>query len=131
GTCLALKYVVYENSVGVPVINEEQVLANIRAINSVWSVCGIAFQVDDLVSTDPTDYGLRYNTATSSELNSIRRTYSDRETLLVVTTGQWSGSLGAGAANAWTMMPGGGIYGAILESVVARSSNLIAHELGH
>jgi hypothetical protein len=129
--CLSLKYVVYADSSGAPLFSEEQAVTNLAQINQVWSQCGIAFEIGEFDSPTPSDYGLSLNTPTLGELTSIRNAFEDDTHLLVVTTGTWSGSLGAGAANAWTAMPGGGPYGVVLEKPVGDYPNIIAHELGH
>ncbi len=129
--CLALKYVVYKNPAGSDVVGSATALSNLATINSIWSQCNISFQIDEFVEVNPTDYGLNYNTPTQGELDSIRSAFVDKRTLLVATTGAWSGSLGAGAANAWTTLPGGGNYGVVLEGPVGNFAPIIAHELGH
>jgi hypothetical protein len=132
--CLALKYVVYQDtSSNEPVIDERDVADNVRAVNTVWRDCGIQFQVDQYLPVVPEDYRLRFRTANYNELTSARRHFMDDRTLLVVTTGTWnrSGQLGSDWANAWTSMPGERIYGSVLEASVARNANVIAHELGH
>ncbi|MGZ3687401.1 MAG: matrixin family metalloprotease, partial [Bdellovibrionota bacterium] len=78
---------------------------------------------------DPTASGLSYGAASQNELNQIRQTYGKTaDELLAVTTGPWGT-----AVNAWTNMPGDGIYGAIMEaSIVTYGSGIIyAHEFGH
>ncbi len=131
--CLALRYVVYKDSAGKPVVSQEEAIGNLQSINQTWAACGISFQMDEFLPVDPVDYGLTFNTANSSELDPIRRTFDESDTLLVVTTGKWnrSGTLGATGANAWTNMPGSSALGAILESAVGTYPNIIAHELGH
>lgn len=131
--CVALKYVVYRDSTDLPIVSQDDAIANIAGINSVWSRCDIAFQIDQFLAVKPSDYGLRYQTANYSELDDIRETFVETSTLLVVTTGTWdrTGSLGSTGANAWTTLPGTTPYGAILERPVGTYSNIIAHELGH
>ena len=131
--CLALKYVVYEDPTAKPVVSQTEALSNLATINSTWSQCNITFQIDQYLPVDPTKSSLAFNTANSSELDSIRKTYEDTSTLLVVTTGTWNraGTLGSTGANAWTNMPGNNIYGAILEATVGTYPLIIAHELGH
>lgn len=129
--CLSLKYVVYKDESGQPVVPDSQVIENIAQINQVWSQCDLGFEIGEYVVADPTQSGLIFNTSSSGELDRIRDAYGDDSNLLVVTTGEWSGSLGAGSANAWTNMPGTGTYGAILEASVGNYPNIIAHELGH
>ena len=131
GICLALKSVVYTNSAGVPVVSDPDALANLTTINEIWSQCGIAFEYGEYVKVNPVDQGLGLNTSTLGELSTIRNQFENNSTLLVVTTGAWSGSLGSGAANAWTNMPGSGTYGVVLEEPVGSFGNIIAHELGH
>ena len=131
--CLALKYVVYKDSAGQAIINEQQTVANLAQINAVWQQCNIGFQIDSYLQVEPVEYNLRYQTADNYELDDIRNIFSDDSTLLVATTGSWdrSGSLGGTGANAWTSMPGSPPYGAILERPVSTHTNIIAHELGH
>lgn len=131
--CLGIKYVVYRDLGGAPVVTRAEALANIRAVNRLFASCAIAFQVDHYLAVDPLGADLRYRTATLPELDDVRSAFEERDSLLVVTTGPWdrSGSLGGTQANAWTAMPGSGLYGTILEASVGTYSNLIAHELGH
>lgn len=129
--CLGLKYVVYKDSTGRAVVSGDEAISNVGQINSVYAQCGIVFQIDEYLPVTPRDYGLNYNTSSLSELDPIRSALSSSESLLVVTTGTWMGSLGAGAANAWTTLPGEGHYGAVLEEPVGTYPNLIGHELGH
>lgn len=131
--CLGLNYAVYMNSSGQPVVTEAEAIDNVTKINEVWSKCKIAFQIDELTLVNPSDEGLIFNTSDYSELNDIRSKLDDSAHILVVTTGSWdrNGSLGSTGANAWTNLPGEGVYGAILEAPVGTYSNIIAHELGH
>ncbi len=131
--CLGIKYVAYAGENGQTSISQDEVLANIQHFNQVWKSCGIGFQLDQYEVVKPEEHGLRYNTANYDELTTMRRSFDDQKTLLVVSTGKWDrgGSLGNSAANAWTTMPGRGPYGAIVEDAVDTNANLIAHELGH
>ncbi len=131
--CLALKYVVYKNSDGSPVMTQDEVISTVREVNSIWATCNISFQIDQYLAANPVDYALTFNTANDSELDQIRRAFQTDSTLLVATTGTWdrSGTLGNTGANAWTNMPGDGIYGVVLESPVGSFGNIVAHELGH
>jgi hypothetical protein len=131
--CLGLKYVVYRDSSGEPVLSAQNAVNNVRAINGIWNQCSIAFQIDHFEAVKPADHDLRYQTANYPELDDIRNAFGDDSTLLIATTGTWdrTGSLGNTGANAWTAMPGGGPYGAVIERPVATFANIIAHELGH
>jgi hypothetical protein len=131
--CLSLKYVVYSDSTGAPVTTQSQTLANLAAINQIWSQCDVGFQIQEYLPADSTQYGLEFNPANTSELDTIREAFSDANTLLVVTTGTWnrSGTLGTTGANAWTNMPGDSLSGSILEEPMGNFPNIIAHELGH
>lgn len=124
--CLALKYVVHKDSTGTPIVSQTQALANLTTINSLWKQCGIGFQIDSYIEANPADYNLSVAPASMTELDSIRRAYVDDTTLLVATVGEWSFS-----ANAWTAMPGGSPYGAIMEKSVGTYAPIIAHEIGH
>jgi hypothetical protein len=131
--CLAVKYVVYKDDSGQPIMSANDVVKNIEGINKLWSQCNLGFQVEQLVNPLPKDYGLEFHTADDSDLTDIRKAFVDESTLLVVTTGSWNrnGSLGNTGANAWTSMPGENPLGTVLESSVKTFSNIIAHELGH
>ena len=131
--CLAVKYVAFADSNDQPAVTTEQGVSNFEAINQVWKQCNISFQIEDYFPIKPSRVSIPYNIANYSDLTDIRETFADDKTLLVVTTGTWdrSGSLGQTGANAWTSLPGGGPYGAILEKPVATYANIIAHELGH
>jgi hypothetical protein len=131
--CLGLKYVVYRDPEGVPVVSKSDALANIEAINRVWDRCRIGFQIEEYLPVSPSEYKLNFTTRNSVELDEIRKSFDRDGDLLVVTTGKWDrrGTLGSSTANAWTAMPGMGPFGAILEAPVGRFANIIAHELGH
>ena len=131
--CLGVKYVVYKDDNGTPVVPEQDAVDNIVGINSVYGQCGVGFQIDQYTAIDPVDFGLRYRTATYRELDDIRKALGDDTKILLVTTGSWdrTGTLGNTSANAWTSLPDGDPYGAILEKPVGKFSNIIAHELGH
>ena len=134
--CLALKYLVYRDSDGKSVVTVPQILENLAEINSVWAQCGISFEIEAFAAEDPRSKGLRFNASSTSELDEVRMGFAEASSLLVVTTGTWAGSLGAGAANAWSTMPGGSWAGSVFEGVVLEQpvgaiGNLVAHELGH
>lgn len=131
--CLALKYVVFKDGSGTPVVSQEQAQKVVADMNDTWKQCNLSFQIDKYMPVNPADHGIAFGIANYTDLTKIRNTFQDSSTLLVATTGKWnrSGSLGQTGANAWTSLPGGGPYGAILESTVGTNANLIAHELGH
>jgi hypothetical protein len=130
--CLAVSFVAYSKD-GKEVVTEAQAEQDIQGINKVWEQCGVAFELDKYAAVNPVDYKLDYNTRNQADLDDVRRAFMDNETLLVTVTGTWdrTGTLGNTGANAWTSMPGEGIYGAILEDTVGTFSNIIGHELGH
>jgi hypothetical protein len=131
--CVALKYVAYLDSTGTPTVTQAQAISNVSAMNEIYAQCNIAFQIDEYKAVDAASLGLTYQTANLSELDKIRAALENETTLLIVTTGTWnrSGTLGNTGANAWTNMPGGDVFGAILERPVATYSNIVAHEIGH
>ena len=131
--CLAVKYVVYRDSADEPVVSQQSAIANIRTVSHLWAQCNLGFQIDQWLAIRPSDYQLQYQTANYTELDDIRNSFDDDTTLLIATTGTWNraGTLGNTSANAWTSMPGGGPYGAILERPVGTFANIIGHELGH
>ncbi|MGK5083544.1 matrixin family metalloprotease [Bdellovibrionota bacterium FG-1] len=127
--CLATHFVTYENSAGTAVASITQAGTIIHTMNTLWGKCDIGFQIMKYEAVDPTKYGLSYGAASQNELNQIRNTFSTAANeLLAVTTGPWGT-----AVNAWTNMPGYGVYGAVMEaSIVAYGGGIIyAHEFGH
>lgn len=131
--CIGLRFVVYQSNTGVPVLSEQQSLDNIDGINSIWNACNIEFQMDQYLAVDSEAYRLQFNTRDISELDKIRSAFQSDSEFLIVTTGRWNrtGSLGKSTANAWTNMPGQGVYGVVMESSVGTFANIVAHELGH
>jgi hypothetical protein len=131
--CLGLKYVVYRDPSGNPVVSPADALKNVEHMNALHAQCGIAFQIEEFTVVDPTEYHLPFNIANMSDLDGIRETFGEPSRLLIVTTGKWrrTGSLGSTSANAWTAMPGSPPYGAVLEATVADYYYIFAHEIGH
>ena len=130
---LALRYVSYVDGKGTPVVSKDQATAMAAAVSKLYSVCHMQVRIDDYVAANPADVKLAFSPSTMGELDTVRNAWKDDKYLLVVNTGTWdhSGGLGADGANAWTMMPGEGSSGAVLEAPVADNVNIVAHELGH
>lgn len=132
--CLGIKYVVYIDPASKqPVVDPSVAEKNFSTINSIWGQCKIGFQLDELVLKNPASAGLPADTTDFSDLDRIRQAFNEQSSLLVVTTAKWKrdGNLGHTPANAWTKMPGSGLYGVIMEQKVGAFPNIIAHELGH
>ena len=129
--CVALNYVVYDGTGGQPLISQAQATQNVQSINTVWAQCNVQFYLENFVAANPATYGLDAQPSTSDELATVRTEFTDATRLTVVTTGQWTGDLGAQPANGWTEMPSVGPFGSVIEQSVATIPNLIAHELGH
>lgn len=128
-TCLAVHFVTYQDSNGTPVASTAQAATIIHTMNQIWGKCGIGFQIGQYEAVDPTQTGLAYGAQAQNQLDTIRRTYQNpTDELLAVTTGPWGT-----AVNAWTNMPGSGVYGAVMEaSIVGYGGGIIyAHEFGH
>ena len=128
--CVALDYVAY-NDGSDPLVSESQAQNNVQGINSVWEQCQVQFYLETYTAASPQNYSLPFAPATNSDLSNVRSAFTKSNQLVVVTTGQWTGDLGAQAPNAWTEMPPVGPFGSVLEASVSNVSNLIAHELGH
>lgn len=129
--CLALKYVVYRDSSDDPLVSEIEAITNVSNMNTLWSQCDIAFEIGEYAAVNPADYDFDFNTSSKTDLAGIRNTFEDDKTLLIVTTGSWTGTLGALSTNAWTMMPGTSTNGVVVEAGSRNSYRLLAHELGH
>jgi hypothetical protein len=124
--CIALKIVSYKDSSGTDSISQTQAVNLVAAVNTIWSQCNVAFEIDDYVSIDPTTVGLSYGNASQNELGTIRQNFSDSKTFLLAATGPWSSSY-----IAWTEMPGGAPYGSVVDAQSAKNTIPVAHELGH
>jgi hypothetical protein len=129
--CLGLRYVAYAETPDAPVVTGRGALDNVAAINRIFAPCAMGFQIDEYLPVHAEDFGLRHAPASLGEVSAIRAAFASPASLLVVTTGGWTGTLGAGAANAWTTLPGSPPYGAVLEAAFGDYPNLIAHELAH
>jgi hypothetical protein len=131
--CMGVKYVAYKDAYDNAVTTQDQALRNIATMNKLFDRCNIQFQIDKFLPINPEKFNLRYRTRSYTELDEIRETLGDDHTLLLVTTGPWdrTGSLGNTGANAWTALPGGGPYGAVIESSVATFAPIYSHEMGH
>lgn len=127
---LALRWVVYAQN-GKAVIDEAASKKMVDSINTTWKQCNIQFYIKEYLAVDPSKDGLDYNTASMGDLDGIRKVFDESNTMLVVTTGEWSGSLGQGSANAWTNMPGQDLLGVVIENTVSDFPLIYAHELGH
>lgn len=128
-TCLAIHFVSYTNSLGVPTATTTQAATIVRTMNQLFAPCAIGFQIEKYEAVDPTQYNLDYGANSQNQLNRIRQTFDlPSNQLLAVTTGPWGTSV-----NAWTNMPGEGVYGAIMESSIVNYGNgiIYAHEFGH
>jgi len=131
--CLGIRYVSFKGESGAPTVPEKQARQTIRETNAIWAQCQIGFQIDTYSMVNSTELGIRFRIGNYSELDDIRTGFADERELLVTVTGKWdrTGSLGDSGANAWTSMPGGPPYGAVLEQPVGTFSNIVAHELGY
>jgi hypothetical protein len=131
---LALKYVVYRSSSGVPVADLVEAQGNVDAINSVWKPCEIQFTLEDFEAADPLTLNLNFSPRDFSDLSQARKIFASSTQLLIVTTGPWdrSGNLGSTTASGYTMSPAPtGPFGAVIEQAEADYFELLAHELGH
>ena len=124
--CLGVRYVVYTDSSGKALSTKDQAAKNIAQVNQTWAQCGIEFQIDSYEEVDPGKFNLAYDSQAQNQLDQIRNTFNDGQSLLVVFTGPWGT-----VKNAWTSMPGSAPYGAVFESTVADYPQIVAHELGH
>jgi hypothetical protein len=131
--CLGVKAVVYRGSQGEPLFAESEILESIDRVNRIWKQCNIAFQLEQYFPASPDDFHVRFQTKEVSELDEVRRAFSDDHELVIATTGRWDrhGTLGKNSANAWTAMPDGPPYGIVIEAPFGTFAGLLAHEFGH
>lgn len=124
--CIGLTIVSYKDSQGTPTLSQSAAVKVINEVNDVWSPCDISFQIDEYIAINPTTIGLAYGSASESQLNTIRREFGDNSTFLVAITGPWTGG-----TIAWTMMPGYGPFGTIVEADYGDNPFTVGHEIGH
>jgi hypothetical protein len=124
--CLGIKWVSYVIN-GKPVTSQALAESNLNSINKLWAQCGIAFQVEKYQAINPANYNLPTGGQSQNITNQIRQTFEEYNSLLLVSTDAWPGTV----KNAWTNMPGDSPYGVVYEGSVANFPNIIGHELGH
>jgi len=124
--CIGLKLVSYTQS-GVDSITQAQALAMMAGVNQVWTQCNIGFQLEQYEAVDPTTQGLAYNTNWESDGDTVRRTFNDGTSFLVVAVGSLSGSTIAVSEEAG----GASVYGTLVEKLFATNPLTVGHELGH
>jgi hypothetical protein len=127
---LALKYVVYQDATGNPVISEKTARKVTEGINQLYKSCKIEFVPEKYEPVQPQKIGFDFNTQSMNELDPIRSHFAEANRLVVVNTGDWNHN-SMGTANAWTAMPGSMPAGAIIEANAASFAGIVAHELGH
>lgn len=124
--CIGLKVVSYLDSSGKSVLSKQEAIQLVQNINEIWQACDIGFQIEEYSSLKAQDYGLQFSAASGGETASIRQTFSNGTTFLLVATGNWTTS-----AIAWAQMPGNGPYGVVVDSDYSTNAVCVAHELGH
>ena len=129
--CVAVKYAVFQDSSGVPIVSPSQAAQNVDGVNSIWTQCHVQFYLEKFAEVDPGSYSIPFQPGSPDDLQSVRQALDESDTLLVATTGQFTGDLAANPANAWTQMPPVGPFGSTLEQSVGAYPGIIAHELGH
>jgi hypothetical protein len=127
---LAVKYVVYQDASGNPVISKKTARKVTDGINQLYKSCNIEFVPEKFEPVQPQKIGLEFNTQSMNELDPIRAQFAEASRLVVINTGDWNHN-SMGSANAWTAMPGSIPAGAIIEANAASFAGIVAHELGH
>jgi hypothetical protein len=123
--CIGLKIVSYVSN-NIPILTEAQAITLVNGINTIWRQCNIAFQLETFEQSNPTTVGLSYSTDWKNDGDTVRNTYNDGSTFLVVTVGSLTG-----ATIGVTEMPGAGSYGSLIEAAYAQNPLTVGHELGH
>lgn len=126
---LALKIVHFQEGSGSPVLDPQEAQHLIQEVNAFFTSCRVSFLLERLEPVIAAKLGLPEHPSTLEELDPIRARLQDPRRLLVIQTGAWRGTLAA--ANAWTVLPGEGPLGTVMESRYARHARLVAHELAH
>jgi hypothetical protein len=123
--CIGLKIVSYESN-GVPDLTEAQAVTLVNGINTVWSQCNIAFQLESFEIIDPTTVGLPYSPDWQSQTSAVRTKFTDKTRMVVIAVGPWNVS-----TIAVTTMPGSGLYGTVVDQQYSNNPLTVGHELGH
>lgn len=124
--CLGVSFVSWTDGNGVAVADQQLAIHDIQVVNQLWSQCKIGFQIEKYEAIAPGSRNFAYGAETQNQLDEIRKSFEEDNRLLVVLTGPWGA-----VKNAWTQVPGAGVYGAILEASVATYAPIMGHELGH
>jgi hypothetical protein len=125
-TCIGLKIVSYQSSAGTTDISETQAVNLVNSMNTLWSQCNIAYQLEVYQSINPTTIGLPYSPNWETQTDAVRTAFKDTTRFVVVDVGPWSG-----ATVAVTTMPGSGLYGSIIAQSYADNYLTTAHEIAH
>jgi hypothetical protein len=124
--CIGLKIVSYETPDAATVLPKARAEALVDELNSVWSPCKIGFQLETWMSVNPLALGLQYNPNWRAEASTVRSTFDDSKTMLIVATGKLTSS-----TIAVTQMPGYAPFGTLVEDSFAGNPLTVGHELGH
>ncbi len=126
---LALRIVHFQGEHSSHVLSAKEASRLIQEVNGFFTSCRVSFVLERLDSVNAALHGLPERPSSLEELDPIRARLKDSNRLLIVQTGAWRGTLAS--ANAWTVLPGEGPLGTVMESTYARHARLIAHELAH
>lgn len=126
---LALRIVHFQGEHSSRVLSAQEARHLIEEVNGFFTSCRVSFVLEQLDSVNAALHGLPERPSSLEELDPIRARLKDSNRLLIVQTGAWRGTLAK--ANAWTVLPGEGPLGTVMESTYARHARLVAHELAH
>jgi len=131
---LAMKYVALRSSESEAAYpTQSQVESAVERINAIWAQCDIVFKLETYESPVASASGLAYMPANLSQLDTFRSEFGDGKSALFVKTGTWnrSGTLGNDGSNGFSTIPPAYPEGIVMETRVAESALLLAHEAGH
>ena len=126
---LALRIVHFQGEHSSPILAPKEARHLIEEVNGFFTSCRVSFVLERLDSVNAALQGFPERPSSLEELDPIRARLKDPKRLLIVQTGAWRGTLAT--ANAWTVLPGEGPLGTVMESTYARHARLVAHELAH
>lgn len=134
---MAVKYVVLRPSGGAsaagPAISREEAETVFDKMSELWSPCNVRFVLEEFVTATAAELGVPYHPGGASDRYRLRQAFTDSKRAVYIVTGKWDRERDPkdNGSNAFSSVPGDGPQGIVLESWVAKSHRLLAHEFGH
>lgn len=131
---VAVKYVALRpSSAAAPVVSRDEVEKVLEQMSELWSACNVRFVLEEFLTPTAEEVNLPYHPSGAVDRYHLRKTFTDPARAVYIVTGKWDRARDPNdnGSNAFSSVPGDGPQGIVLESWVAKSHRLLAHEFGH